>query len=179
MKYAKLESPKVEDVVQLFYDTFKASESEEEALAVSGLVRKFLQDYPRNDLKGFVAQKGAQLVGCVFFSQLKYTESDAKVFILSPMAVLTAFHGQGIGQALINYAHKELRKDGVNVTTTYGDIQFYSKTGYAIVSVDSIAAPHQLSYPKGWLAFSLDGTTPLKLEGTATCIPELNDPNLW
>lgn len=179
MKYAHLKLEKVDEVVQLFYNTYKTSENEEEALAVSGLVKKYLQNYPRQDLKGYIALDGGQIVGCVFFSQLNYTESDKKVFILSPMAVKTEFHGKGIGQALINYSHEELKKEGVNLTMTYGDINFYSKTGYEWVSEDSIAAPLKLSYPEGWLANSLDESTELKLAGPSNCIPELNDQNLW
>ena len=174
-----LEKEKANEVVQLFFNTFRASENEEEAIAVSGLVKKYLEDYPREELKGFIAIDDDQIVGCVFFSQLKYTESDKTVFILSPMAVKTEFHGKGIGQALIDYAHTELRKEGVNLTTTYGDINFYSKAGYRLVSEDLIATPLRLSYPEGWLAFSLDGKTPLQIDGAASCIPELNDQGLW
>jgi len=179
MKYIQLESDKAEEVVRLFYNTFKASENEEEALAVSGLVQKYLQNYPRIDLKGFVAVEGGQIVGCVFFSQLIYTESNKKVFILSPMAVKTEFHGKGIGQTLINYAHEELLKTGVNLTTTYGDIHFYSKTGYEFVTETSVAAPLKLTYPEGWLAYSLDGDSQLDIEGPSNCIPELNNQCLW
>ncbi len=179
MEYIKLESEKAEEVIALFYNTFKASENEEEAIAISALVKKYLQNYPRADLKGFVALESGQIVGCVFFSQLKYIQSDKKVFILSPMAVKTQLQGKGIGQELINYAHEALRKEGVNLTTTYGDINFYAKTGYELVSDDLIAAPLKLSYPEGWLAYSLDGNTPLKIEGPSNCIPELDDQNLW
>ena len=174
-----LDSKKGEEVIQLFYHTFKASENEDEAVAVSDLVKNYLQNYPRKDLKGFIALKDGQIVGCVFFSQLSYTDSDKKVFILSPMAVKTEFQGKGIGQALIRHAHQELRKEGVNITITYGDISFYSKTGYELVSEDSIAAPLKLSYPEGWLANSMDESTELKIEGPSSCIPELNDQNLW
>jgi predicted N-acetyltransferase YhbS len=95
------------------------------------------------------------------------------------MAVKTEFHGKGIGQALINFAHEKLRKEGVNLTVTYGDINFYSKTGYELVSEDSIAAPLKLSYPDGWLAHSLDGSSDLKIKGSSSCIPELNNQSLW
>lgn len=92
----------------------------------------------------------------------------------------TEFHGKGIiVQALIRHAHEELKKEEVNIPITYGDISFYSKTGYELVSEDSIAAPLKLSYPEGWLANSLDESTELKLEGPSSCIPELNDQNLW
>lgn len=179
MNFTQLKLENADEVIQLFYGTFRTSDNEEEAIAVSGLVTNYLKNYPRKDLKGFVALDGIQIVGCVFFSQLNYIESELSVFILSPMAVKTDFHGKGIGQALINYAHQELRREGVNITMTYGDINFYSKTGYCLVSEDAIAAPIKLSYPDGWLAHSLDGTSDLKIEGPSSCITELNDQSLW
>lgn len=116
MKYTQLKLENADEVIQLFYSTFRASENEEEAIAVSGLVTNYLQNYPRKDLKGFVALNGGQIVGCVFFSQLNFNKSDKNLIILSPMAVKTDFQGKGIGQELIRHAHQELRKVGVNIT---------------------------------------------------------------
>lgn len=179
MLYTNLDVRYAQEVVQLFYDTFKESENESEAEMVSGLVKNYLQDFPREDLKGYVAIEAGKVIGSVFFSQLQYTESNVKVFILSPMVVKTKFHGKGIGQSLINYAHSELIKDNVNLTMTYGDINFYSKVGYQHLSESKIAAPKQLTYPEGWLANCLDGKTQLEIAGTPYCIPELNDQRLW
>ncbi len=179
MKYIRLEMTMAQEVQSLFYNTFNDSEGNEEAKSVSGLVKNYLKNYPREDLKSFVALESDQIVGCVFFSLLHYSESDKKVFILSPMAVKTSFQGKGIGQALIKFAHNKLREEGVNITTTYGDINFYSKIGYELVKEESIAAPLKLTYPEGWLAHSLDGITRLKIEGPSHCIPELNDESLW
>ena len=55
MIYTNLEIQHSQEVVQLFYDTFKESENESEAEIVSGLVKNYLQDFPREDLKGYVA----------------------------------------------------------------------------------------------------------------------------
>ncbi len=179
MIYKKLELEHAQEVVHLFYNTFKASENEQEAIIVSGLVKKYLQNFPRKDLKGYIAIDKGKIVGCVFFSQLFFLRSYKTVFILSPMAVKTEYHGRGIGQALINYAHKQLIKENVNLTITYGDINFYSKVGYEQITESKIAAPMPLTYPEGWLGCSLDAKTVLELEGSSSCIPELNDKNLW
>lgn len=179
MLYTNLEIRHAQEVVQLFYDTFKESENESEAEIVSGLVQNYLQDYPRKDLKGYAAIADGKVIGCAFFSKLRFPESNIKVFILSPMVVKTEFHGKGIGQALINFAHSELIKDNVNLTMTYGDINFYSKVGYQQISESKIAAPLRLTYPEGWLTNCLDGKTQMEIAGTPYCIPELNDENLW
>ena len=168
-----------EEVIELFYETFKISENVDEAQIVSGLVKNYLKNYPREDLKGYVAVETEQIVGCVFFSQLNYPKGDKKVFILSPMAVKNEFHGKGIGQALINFAHDKLKEEGVNITTTYGDINFYSKSGYELITEEVMSAPLKLTYPEGWLAKCLDGKTTLEIKGSSSCIPELNNQSLW
>ena len=180
MEFARLNSPlHNEAVIRLVYDTFHASEGEQEAATVSGLVAKYLANLPRTDLKGFTAVDGDAIVGVVFFSEFRYPNSTKTVYILSPMAVKTSAHGRGIGKALIRYAHDVLRDEGVNIVTTYGDVNFYGKSGYRTVSTDAIPAPFPLTFPEGWLAHSLDGVSELKLAGPARCIPELSDPVLW
>ena len=179
MLFTNLEIQHSQEVVQLFYNTFKESENESEAEIVSGLVRKYLQDFPREDLKGYVAMEDGEILGCVFFSQLYFPNSKSKVFILSPMAVKTECHGKGIGKALISYAHSALIKADVNLTMTYGDINFYSKAGYQQISESQISAPMPLTYPEGWLANCLNGKSPLAIPGIPYCIPELQDENVW
>ncbi len=179
MEISPLDKNLGKEVVQLFFETFKASENEEEAVTVSGLVEKYLKNYPRKELKGFAATDRGRLVGCVFFSKLNFPASERQAFLLSPMAVKTDAQGKGIGQSLILFGHKALRKEGAQVALTYGDVRFYSKSGYQQVSEESIAAPFTLSYPEGWLACALDSSIPLSISGPSQCIPELADPRLW
>lgn len=179
MDYTTLQLKDAKEAELLFYNTFLESEGEEEANAVSRLVKNYLLNYPRNDLRGYVAKENDEIVGCVFFSQMKYSNSDRLVYLLSPMAVKTNQHGKGIGQALIHYGHDKLKQGGINTILTYGDINFYSKVGYAHISTKKISAPLELSYPEGWLVNSLDGDIPHDLQGSSSCIPELNIKSLW
>lgn len=174
-----MNTDRAEEVIDLFYQTFKTSENEREAKMVSDLVKRYLVHFPRADLKGFIQLKDNEIIACVFFSQLSFPGCSKIVFLLSPMAVKTEFQGTGVGQALIRYAHKELRGEGVNITMTYGDERFYSKVGYMQVDESDIEAPLPLTYPDGWLANQLDGSSPLKIKGPSKCIRELNDKRLW
>ncbi len=167
-----------EAAIELVRMTFRQSDGDEEARAVSGLVARYFERFPRADLMGFCAFDGEALIGCVFFSRLQFPESEASVFLLSPMAVHPDFQGKGIGQNLIHFAHDDLRQRGVQLVVTYGDPAFYSKTGYQPVTVSAIAAPHPLSMPQGWIAQSLDGS-PLRVHGHSACVPELDAPELW
>ena len=165
--------------IELVDLTFRQADGEEEARAVSGLVARYFERFPRPDLLGFGAFEGEALVGCLFFSRLQFAATDAQVFLLSPMAVHPDFQGKGIGQNLIHFAHSDLLQRGVQLVVTYGDPAFYSRTGYQPVSASDLAAPHPLSMPQGWIAQSLDGITPLEAHGPSTCIPDLDAPELW
>ena len=167
------------EVETLFYNTFKISEGDEEAKSIHDLVKRYMDNYPRRDLIGYLAWDKDKMAGGVFFSELTYPDSKLSVFLLSPMAVKTMYQGKGIGQQLIRHAHDDLKLKGVNICMTYGDINFYSKVGYRIVKESTIAAPLKLTYPEGWLALSLDEDTPLAVTGPSFCIPELNYPDLW
>ena len=179
MHHRSLTAADREAAIELIRISFRQSDGEAEAHAVSGLVARYFERFPRTDLMGFGAFDGDALIGCVFFSQLQFPESEASVFLLSPMAVHPDFQGKGIGQNLIHFAHHDLRQNGVQLVLTYGDPAFYSKTGYQPVTVSALAAPHSLSMPQGWIAQSLDGTTLPQLPGPATCVPELDAPELW
>lgn len=136
MTYTSLSINNSQSIITLFYNTFLNSEGDAEAKSVSGLVEKYMVNYPRKDLQGF-------------------------------------------GQDLIRFAHEEMKAQGVNLTMTYGDPNFYSKVGYQQITEDKIKAPLKLSFPEGWLVNPLDGVSNLEVEGSSTCIPELDDQGLW
>jgi putative acetyltransferase len=165
--------------IELVRITFQQADGLDEAHAVSGLVARYFERFPRTDLLGFGAFEGDALIGCLFFSRLDFPESNVRVFLLSPMAVHPDFQGHRIGQNLIHFAHHELRQRGVQLTVTYGDPAYYSQTGFVPISSRALAAPHPLSMPQGWIAQSLDGTTPLHVPGPSTCVTELDVPELW
>lgn len=163
----------------LFIETFTASEGADEGNVIGEFVESLMQTTPENDLYSFFAYDEGSLIGGVFFSRLNYAQDHRSVFILSPMAVHTDRQKTGIGQKLIAYGLKELAKSGVDITLTYGDINFYSKIGYKHILEEQAKAPLTLSYPEGWLAQSLttDDFTPLA--GSPTCVAALNRAELW
>ncbi len=180
MNYSLYKPEQKAEVIALFKKTFTDSEGENEGALIAKVVDDFLT-YPAKDgdLYVFVAQDDSdRIVGSIIFSRLTFPKGE-KVFILSPVAVATDCHGQGIGQALINLGLETLKNDGVEVAITYGDINFYSKTGFAPISEDVIKAPLPLSYPEGWIAQSLSNDNLEPVEGTPTCLPPLNSQDLW
>ena len=170
-------------IVDLFRETFAASEGASEGASIGALVRDLLECTPAGDVRVFVAEDEAAEDGTptavAIFTRLSYVQDDRTVFLLSPLAVATARQGLGIGQELLGQALEALRSDGVDVVVTYGDPAFYGKVGFAPLSQDTAQPPLPLSRPEGWLgrALNADGFAPLA--GPSTCVMALRDPHLW
>ncbi|MCV6576764.1 MAG: N-acetyltransferase [Cohaesibacter sp.] len=167
------------EIIELFIETFTASEGKEEGLLIGELVRKMLATTPEKDLYLFTAQEQGNLTGCIIFSPLTFEQDSRTVFILSPVAVHPNHQGQGVGQALISYGLDTLRNAGIDVAITYGDPAFYSKVGFYPISETIAQAPLALQHPEGWLGQSLNETELRPLQGPSQCVDALNDPTYW
>lgn len=180
MNYSLYQPEQKTELIALFKKTFIDSEGENEGALIAKLVDDFLTLPTKDgDLYVFIAQdNGARIVGSIIFSRLSFPKGE-NVFVLAPVAVASAYQSKGIGQALINFGLETLRKEGVAVAITYGDINFYSKSGFAPISEDVIKAPLTLSYPEGWIAQSLIGDRIEPINGRPNCLQALNNPDYW
>ncbi len=168
-----------EQIVDLFTVTFTASEGAGEGALIGNLVRQLFSNTPKQDIYVFTAHDQGETIGAAVFSRLIYEDDPRSVFILSPMAVATDQHGQGIGKALLNHALNVLRDDGVSAAITYGDPSFYGKVGFLALDETTVAPPLPLSYPMGWIGQSLTDEPLHALQGKCTCVAALNDPAIW
>jgi putative acetyltransferase len=73
------------------------------------------------------------------------------VYLLAPVAVDNNFQKKGIGKKIIQFALKYLKKQKVDLLMTYGDPNYYRKSGFKKTNVSLIPAPYKLSQPMGWL----------------------------
>lgn len=179
MEFVSGHTGREHDIHELFRQTFAASEGANESDVIGSFVDDLMKRTPENDLFAFFAYEKDTLVGGVFFSRLNYQQDSRTVFILSPMAVNTNRQKRGIGQRLIAYGLDELRKKGVDVAVTYGDINFYSRIGFRQISEEQAKAPLKLSFPEGWLAQSLTEDDWKPFIGLPTCVEALNKSELW
>lgn len=167
------------EISELFVTTFTASEGAEEGRIVGALVDGLMATTPAKDVFSFCSYEDQTLVGCIFFSRLKYKMDERLVFILSPVAVATKWQKQGVGQKLIAYGLDTLRQEGIDVVMTYGDPNYYSKSGFQQVGEETANAPLRLSHPHGWQAKSLTTAELIPLAGICQCVEALNKPELW
>ena len=73
----------------------------------------------------------------------------------------------------------DLRQKGVDFVVTYGDPNYYSKTGFNQITEEFAQAPLKLSLPEGWLGQSLSNQDERPLIGPSRCVPALNKAELW
>lgn len=179
MYYAEDLTPDADAIIRLFADTFAASEGEAEGALIGDLVTNLLNDRTTDGTQVFTATDNDTLVAAVLFSPIPYSEDPRRVVLLSPMAVATNRHGEGIGQALITHALATLRDQGEDVAITYGSPVFYGKTGFLPLTKDTAPAPQPLSFPHGWIGQSLTDAPLSPLKGTPSCVAALNDPQYW
>jgi predicted N-acetyltransferase YhbS len=166
-------------MLKLFNDTFTESEGAQEGKLISDLVYNFIHKTPKEYLRIFVAKDDNKLVAAIIFSKLNFKVSNIKAYLMAPVAVYTPYQGQGVGQELINYGHDCLRKENIDICLTYGDINFYSKTGYSIISEKQITPPVELSYPQGWLGLSLKNLHFPVIEEKPNCVEVIRHPKYW
>ena len=166
-------------IVDLFAETFAASEGADEGALIGGVARDLLRDTPAPDIRVFLATDADRLIGAAIFTRLSYPEDPKVVFLLSPMAVAPNRQGQGVGQALLTEALARLGAGGVNAAVTYGDPAFYGRVGFKPLSEDQARAPLPLSYPHGWIGQSLTGGEMPALKGPSKCVPPLDRADIW
>jgi len=166
-------------IVGLFTSAFSESEGPEEGRAIGQLAQTLLDRTPQNDIHVFSAWRDGVIAGCIVFTRLDFVGESREVFMMAPVAVATAWQGQGVGQALISHGLDALRGHGVDVAVTYGDPAYYARTGFAPVSQQVIPAPLPLSQPEGWQAQSLNDRALEAMAGRATCVAAFDNPDYW
>jgi predicted N-acetyltransferase YhbS len=166
-------------LITLFTDVFAASEGTAEGAMIGGLVTDLLTDTPPEDLRVFAALDDGEIIGAILFSRLRFAGDDRSVFMMAPVAVATARHGQGVGQAVIRHGLTALLAEGVDVAVTYGDPDYYGRTGFLPVTENDLPPPMPLQFPHGWLAQPLGRATLAPFAGPSACVPAFNKPELW
>jgi predicted N-acetyltransferase YhbS len=179
MELSKLKIEKISEIKELFVKTFSDSEGEAEGKLIGKLVNDLLTKTDSKDLNAYNAIENGDIIGNIIFSRMKFDNSEIKAFLLSPVAVHPEYQGKGVGQKLINFGHKNLKRKGVELVFTYGDINFYSKVGYKKISEETVKAPLKLSYPEGWLGQNLNNGEIPSIPGASHCVEALDNQKYW
>ena len=178
MEMRAFQPAEITAIAALFETVFTEAESAAEGKMVGHLAHEMMTDTADRDLYGFVAIEASTIIGAILFSRLTFTV-DVEAFILSPVGVHSSHQGQGTGTALIRHGLEQLRNDGVQVVTTYGDPDYYTRLGFQPLAIETLAPPFELSQPIGWLGQSLNGDSIEPIAGLCRCVSALNHPEYW
>lgn len=79
-----------------------------------------------------VAEAGGEIVGHVIVSHavLRSNEGDRRIVMLSPLAVLPAFQGRGIGSALVRSSVRVAEMRGEPLVVVEGSPAYYGRLGF-------------------------------------------------
>ncbi len=170
---------RTDEIAALFRSSFTDSEGRGEGALIGALAANMMATVSDDDLHVFLAVEQDVVVAAIMFSRLSYPEDTRTVFLLAPVAVATGHQGKGVGQTLIQHGLDHLKAQGVDVAITYGDINFYSRVGFAPITEAQAQAPLPLQYPEGWLGQALSSATLAPLKGPSHCVDALNSPDYW
>ncbi len=77
-----------------------------------------------------VAESDGEVVGHIAFSAAEIGDSSTGWFLLGPVAVRPARHGEGVGRALVETGLAALRSRGACGCVLVGDPAFYARFGF-------------------------------------------------
>ncbi|MBX2837946.1 MAG: N-acetyltransferase [Gammaproteobacteria bacterium] len=178
MNLIEFQPTHTKEVVQLFQEVFTDSEGEVEGQTLAQLVQDLVSTTDSEDLYGFCSVKSGQIIGSIFFSRFT-VPTQQFALLLSPVAVATREQKQGIGQQLIQFGLNSVKKSGVEIVVTYGDPDYYAKTGFEPISEAVIPAPYPLSQPHGWLALTLTQEAIEHMVGKTQCVSAFEHREYW
>ena len=178
MEFLTFKSSKSKEIKKLFTKVFSDSEGQAEGKLIGNLTYDIIISTNAQDLYGFVATENEQIIGSIFFTRLTF-ESGINAFLLSPVAIHTNYQGKGIGQKLVNFGINHLKENRVSIVFTYGDLNFYSKVGFKLITEKIAKSPFKLTYPEGWLAQSLVSDEIEPIIGNSYCVEAFNKPEIW
>ena len=87
----------------------------------------------------FTAWIGTLLVGSVRLTPIRI--GAAKALLLGPLTVEPPFRERGIGQALIERALAEAKREGHRLVVLVGDEPYYGKCGFKRIAKGQVAMP--------------------------------------
>lgn len=168
-----------QDIPPFYQAVFTDSEGVDEGRLIGDLTANLIRSTASADIHVICAASDNDLLGCIIFSRLVYTDCPQSVFVMAPVAVSQTHQGQGVGAQLIRFGLDHLRHQGVDLALTYGDPAFYTRCGFQPITETQIPAPFALQYPQGWLGQAVSGDQIPTLSGPCHTVPAFNDPQFW
>ena len=150
---------------------------------IAELVNSLLDDETAKPLLSLVAKTNGKLVGHILFTavQIQPEAQETTARILAPLAISSAFQGQGIGGALIREGLKNLAESGVDLVFVLGHPGYYPKFGFQAAGQFGFEAPYPIpsEHADAWMVCELKAGEIDKKGGKVQCSEVLNQPQHW
>ncbi|MGI9465245.1 MAG: GNAT family N-acetyltransferase [Aestuariivirgaceae bacterium] len=115
---------------------------------VFGLSRRTKTSYrlregerPLDGLSFVALAPGGDILGAISFWTLHIGETGSGALLLGPLAVAPAFHGKGIGRALMRHGLTEAKQLGHRLVILVGDEPYYGRVGFRKVPDGHLVMP--------------------------------------
>jgi putative acetyltransferase len=114
-----------EDMPGVYEVNISAFETPGEAKLVNKLRKEV------NPIISLVAEENEDIVGHILFTPVRLSGNpELKIMGLGPMAVLPAYHGRGIGSALVRAGLEKCKELGFGAVAVLGHTWFYPRFGF-------------------------------------------------
>lgn len=167
--------------INIIYPILKqAFGSDEEAI----LVQNLLNDETAKPLISLVAYIKNEPIGHILFTACSInSDSNIKLSIMAPLAVIPAFQKQGVGGALIAEGIRIAKEDNTDIVFTLGYPEYYPRHGF---KTDALSFGFEAPYPipeavkDAWIVYFLNENTNTKeVKGKITCAQALDEERYW
>jgi putative acetyltransferase len=119
-----------------------------------------------------------QIVGHAIFTQCNVVGDSVNASLLGPLAVAPAWHGQGIGSAIVQAGFRKMESAGVGRVFVLGDPAYYGRLGFLPDSFVEPPFPLPPEWDSAWQSRGLgEVTTPCS--GKLSVPPHWLQPFLW
>lgn len=154
--------------------------SDEEAI----LVENLLKDSTAKPFISLVAYIDDKPVGHILFTACSINgNSNVKLSIMAPLAVLPDFQKQGVGGTLIAEGIRIAKEENTDIVFTLGYPEYYPRHGF---KTDALAFGFEAPYPipeavkDAWMVYLLnDNTNSQEAKGKITCAKALDEEKYW
>ncbi|WP_291328622.1 GNAT family N-acetyltransferase [Desulfovibrio sp. UCD-KL4C] len=145
------------------------------------LVESLLGDPSANPKISLIAYQEKKPVGHILFTAGKIINSNKKVSLLAPLAVIPEYQSKGIGGMLIKAGLKHLTELDFDFVFVLGHPTYYPKYGFIPAHSYGLKAPYPIPeiHWDAWMVQALNGTDLTSTQGTVVCADELNRPEHW
>ncbi len=165
----------VQDILDVLLDAFGEDE-------VPLLVDALLHDDTAKPAVSLIASIEGRAVGYILFTRaVLRPQTDQRLAILAPLAVIPAFQNLGVGGKLISAGVDILVQNDVSLAFVLGYPDYYTRYDFEPARGFGLYAPYPIAEKNSdaWMVRELQSGVIGSLSGTVHCAETMDHPQYW